>query len=534
MADDRGNPTAPLAPEFLSPWATNVFHEIHRLELDGPAPGMLGRSLQLRAGEVRLGQRFSLEPAELHADPRAATFVQAASLLTSPAPPIVVHHPRSGSTGGEAGGDRETPVSPRLFDSAFGLLGLWGPMPAAWTLQLERSLGGRARSAEMAALPSDEEGGFSRFLDIFHHRLMLARYRAWADARPTTCLDREGRDPFSQLLSAWSGEIPGPATAGERAAGSRQEARTFGPPSAAGLAALVAERLDAPVRVEEFVGEWLTIEPEEQLVLGADRPTGILGGGAMLGERSWERQSRFRLHVGPVDARTFAELIQPESALAASIRAVVSRQVGPALRWDVWVRGPASPAARVQSMGGTQLGRTAFFAADAAPVGLDDWEDRIVDIQGGVVRSPGEGERFNYWTPSARLRDIKTVVDDALEYVFGRSTVGAEAAADAGEGHPGCSLERALAAASWAAIIGARSLHALAEGQHEDALRWFLDLDHVADPVPLAGLARRLETTSRGAAVRRYVRVVLTSLRRLGAVQQQEGAELRRLAGIPE
>ncbi|HVR01946.1 MAG TPA: type VI secretion system baseplate subunit TssG [Polyangia bacterium] len=536
MADDRGNAAVPLAPEFRSPWDTNVFHEIHRLEVDGPGPSRLGRTLELGADKIRLGQRFSLEPDELAAEPRAATFVQAASLLSSPAPPIVIHRPLPRPpTGAEimVGEDAGMPRPPRLYDPAFGLLGLWGPMPSAWTIQLERSLGGRARSAEMAALPRSEEGAFARFLDIFHHRLMLARYRAWADARPTTCLDPEGRDPFSLALSAWSGEVPGPPTAGERATGIRDEARARGPASAAALAAIVAERLDAPVDVEELVGEWLTIEPEDRLVLSGDPLTGVIGGGAMLGGRRWERQSRFRLHIGPVDARTLKDLLVVEGPVATTLARLVQRQVGPALRWDAWVRGPGVAAARAGGMGMAQLGRTAIFDGGADAAGLEEWEDRIVDVQGGAVRVPGKNERFLHWAPSARLRDIKEAVEETLDLVF----VGAAptlAAADPDDWPAACSLERALCAATWAALIGARDLATLAADARTEALRWFLDLDHVSDPIPLEGLKRRLATTSRKTTIHWYVRMVLASLRALDVVREPTSALLRRLTGIPD
>jgi type VI secretion system protein ImpH len=83
--------------------------------------------------------------------------------------------------------------------------------------------------------------------------------------------------------------------------------------NAEGLAAILSDFFGVKARVEEFVAHWLTLEIPTRTRLG--RPGAGLGDGAVVGSRVWDRQSKFRIHLGPLTLREY------ESFLPATVRA---------------------------------------------------------------------------------------------------------------------------------------------------------------------------------------------------------------------
>lgn len=239
----------------------------------------------------------------------------------------------------------------RLASYFFGLFGPNGPMPQHLTEYV------RERSRQ-AGDPS-----FARFADLFHHRLLSFMYRAWADAEPCVQFDRPDEDTFKDIVAALIGiRQPGlfqaDAVSGIAKLGN---AGLFGmlprPPSA--LAALLSNQLDLPVRVEEFVGEWLGVPDHERARLGVD-PGSVRIGRAVLGERSWQCQQRFRLHIGPLGYRDFLRLL-PVGEDMRLIESVVDSFVGDELDWDVHLTlaGGHVPALALGRTG--QLGWTTWL-----------------------------------------------------------------------------------------------------------------------------------------------------------------------------
>jgi type VI secretion system protein ImpH len=191
---------------------------------------------------------------------------------------------------------------PRLQVRFFGLLGPNGPLPLHLT----------AYARERSRLAADPT--FSRFLDIFHHRFLALFYRAWAQAQPHVQLDRPGEDTFATYVGSFFGVSSEPFRARDLVpdlakffhAGllSRQVRNTDG------LTAILRHFFQVPVRVQEFVGQWLVLGPRERTYLGREGAT--LGTGAVVGGRVWDRQSKFRLVLGPLT------LAQYESFLPAA------------------------------------------------------------------------------------------------------------------------------------------------------------------------------------------------------------------------
>lgn len=239
----------------------------------------------------------------------------------------------------------------RLASYFFGLFGPNGPMPQHLTEYV------RERSRQSG------DPSFARFADMFHHRLLSFMYRAWADAEPCVQLDRPGEDAFQDLVAALVGirqpqlrradAMPGTSKLGH--------AGLLGmlarPPSA--LASLLAGQLELPVTVEEYVGEWLDIPGAERARLGVHAATASIGR-AVLGERSWQCQQRFRLHVGPLAYHDFLRLL-PGGQDMRLIESVVDSFVGDELAWDVHLT-LAAGAVPALALGRTgQLGWTTWI-----------------------------------------------------------------------------------------------------------------------------------------------------------------------------
>src|SRR4051812_30917691 len=153
-------------------------------------------------------------------------------------------------------------ASPRLQVRLFGLLGPNGPLP----IHLTEYARHRLRHASDPTL--------SRFLDLLHHRFLALFYRAWAQAQPHVNRDRPGQDRFSVYVGAFVGITP-PALRDRDSVPDLAKLFHSGTlarqvRSAAGLSAILSQFFRVAVRIEEFVGHWLTIARTERTYLGRE------------------------------------------------------------------------------------------------------------------------------------------------------------------------------------------------------------------------------------------------------------------------
>jgi type VI secretion system protein ImpH len=320
MAGETGPAPDPLAATQeieARPYAFDFFEAMRRIECAWPTLPRLGDATLPQDEPVRLGHKPSLDfaPSMLASVERIA--------------------------GGRL----------RILGYFFGLFGPQGPLPLHLTEYVHDRMT-NARDDTLAA-----------FADVFHHRMLSLFYRAWADARPTVQYDRPDEDAFAEYVAALIGigqptlrdrdDWPDRAKlyfAGLLAASVRTRA---------GLEAILTEYLGLSVRIDECVGEWLDIEPEERMRLG-DRRTARLGM-SVLGERVYSAQHRIRIVIGPVNP---GELLQylPGGASLRRLRAVVLNYLGLEHAWDVQfvVRRARLPALRLGAFG--HLGWTGWLA----------------------------------------------------------------------------------------------------------------------------------------------------------------------------
>lgn len=213
---------------------------------------------------------------------------------------------------------------PRLQVRLFGLLGPNGPLP----LHITEHVRERLRNAGDATT--------SRFLDVLHHRFLALFYRAWAQAQPHVNRDRPDTDRFAAYIGAFLG-LATPAFRNRD--GVPDVAKLFHAGllirhvrNAEGLAVILEQFFRVPVRIEEYVGHWLSLGPGERTYLG--REGANLGAGAVAGRRVWDRQHKFRIALGPLTFRQY-ETFLPGGAPLKQLVDWVRLYFCLELDWDV-------------------------------------------------------------------------------------------------------------------------------------------------------------------------------------------------------
>jgi len=106
------------------------------------------------------------------------------------------------------------------------------------------------------------------------------------------------------------------------------------PHNCEGLTAIVGAFFGLPVKVEEFMGEWLTLPAEARWRLGRSTMAGALGQTTVAGARTWQRQSKFRIVFGPLNEDDFHSLL-PGGVRLGRLVALVRNYTGDSLNWDV-------------------------------------------------------------------------------------------------------------------------------------------------------------------------------------------------------
>lgn len=250
----------------------------------------------------------------------------------------------------------------RLQVNFFGLMGPHGPLP----LHLTEYARQRLRHAN--------DPTFACFLDLFHHRMLSFYYRAWANAQPTVNLDRPEKDRFALYLGALCG-------LGQTALRQRDAlpdaaklyyAGRLSPHvrNAAGLQAVLSDFFRMPVVIEQFVGEWLRLAPEQRWYLGIINESGVLGVSAVTGATVWGCQHKFRLVFGPLTLRQYRYLLPRAEGLQRLV-AWVRNYVGDELGWDVRLILKQEQVPALRLGGAEQLGWTTWLAGTPGVARLD-------------------------------------------------------------------------------------------------------------------------------------------------------------------
>lgn len=312
------------------PYAFHFFQALRRLECRYRAQPRLGKAIRLADDPVRLAQEPSL------------AFAPATLAAFNPG---------------------EDDQSPRLNQYFLGLFGPHGPLP----VHLTEYARDRMRN--------HGDWTFARFADLFHHRMLGLFYRAWADAQPTVSFDRPETDRFNVYVGAQFG-LGMPSLWNRDAApdlgkfhyAGRLSCQTRNPE---GLEAILADFFKLPVQVDTFVGHWLPLSEASQCRLGETPATGLLGMTAVIGERVWDCQHRFRIVIGPMKLAEFQRFLPGSDSLRRLV-AWVRNYIGDELLWDVNLILRKEDVPPLQLGEGTRLGWTTWLISQPLAHDADD------------------------------------------------------------------------------------------------------------------------------------------------------------------
>jgi type VI secretion system protein ImpH len=231
------------------------------------------------------------------------------------------------------GQDEERPeADPLALLLTIGFMGLSGPsgvLPNSYTeLLIERRNFYRDTSAH-------------GFFDLFSHRAISLFYEAWRKHRFYLGYEAGERDRFTRNLLDLVG-------VGLNSLQSRLQPEGNGipdvflthfagllsqkPVSSVNLAALLRAYFKVDAQVEPFVGQWISIPGDEQTCLG--KHACALGDSAFAGQRLWDRQTKIRIRLGPLNEVEFADFL-PGRAGAIALAELVQFCVGQSLACDI-------------------------------------------------------------------------------------------------------------------------------------------------------------------------------------------------------
>lgn len=304
-----------------NPQKFHIFHALRILEAHFSEAPRLGESRRPREDKVRLGQEAE---------------------LAFPPSTIADFTPARG----------DSPA--RLTNRFFGLFGPQGPLP----LHLTEYARDRKRNHRDPTLVA--------FADMLTHRMLGLLYRAWTAGQPAPSFDR-GNDPVAGRIAALAGyrgsqmqnrdAMPDLAKlhfAGHLAQGSKNPE---------GLVSILSAFFDVPVQLQQFVGSWLELEPDDRWQMGA---AARLGQSTSIGDRVWSRAAKFRLRIGPLSFEDYQRLLPGGDSLDR-LRSIVRNYVGDTLDWDVNLILAGDEVPRASLGGTTRLGHTSWAISRTDP-----------------------------------------------------------------------------------------------------------------------------------------------------------------------
>ncbi len=269
------------------------------------------------------------------------------------------------------------PIAPVLrgitFETAIsGLLGPTGVLPSHYSAMV------------LDRWRTHRDLTFLHFCDIFTHRNTSLLYSAWTKYRPAiqqeqvalrgtpTRWDHGSAIPRSPITAVVA-HLVGLGTPGLGNRLSVDDAVVFRyaghfasfPRSAAALELMLSDFCHAPVAVEQFVGQWLRLEPADQTRLATRAGTAgcnaQLGIDTIAGARVWDLESKFVIHLGPLGLDAF-RLFLPGMHQIAAVGDLTRLYVGQRFDFSIC---PVLSAAAVPM---TRLGGEEH-ATDGSPAG---------------------------------------------------------------------------------------------------------------------------------------------------------------------
>jgi type VI secretion system protein ImpH len=168
------------------------------------------------------------------------------------------------------------------------------------------------------------------FLDLFNHRIAALFFRAWEKYRLPFTYERSRREGLPKDADLPTQALYCLVGLGTRGLRGRLEVEDGAflyyaghfahyPRSASALEGILGDYFGMPVAVRQLQGQWLALDHTEQTKMPSQLlPRGLntrLGVNAIVGERVWDVQSKFRVRVGPLRYAQFRALMPNGDAL---------------------------------------------------------------------------------------------------------------------------------------------------------------------------------------------------------------------------
>jgi len=181
------------------------------------------------------------------------------------------------------------------------------------------------------------------FFDLFTHRLISLFYRSWEKYHVAISFEgakTQEKKPdriFQHMLS-----FVGLGTKGlaEQLAFPPQALLGYGgilslrSRSAHSLGKILAHFFDVIVDIRQFIGQWVTLEPEDQSNLSGPKRNLRLGETTIAGNRIWDQQARFQVQMGPLSLSRFAQFL-PSGKTYQTLVQLIRFFAGQHLQFDV-------------------------------------------------------------------------------------------------------------------------------------------------------------------------------------------------------
>lgn len=209
-----------------------------------------------------------------------------------------------------------------MFVNFMGMLGMNGVLPIHYTeLAMDRARYG--------------DTTLWAFLDIFTHRSVSMFFRAWEKYRFPINYER-GKDNFTEYLF----DFVGLGTQGLRGKLNLEDESILPysgliiqkPHSASALSRILSDYFRITAKVEQFSGQWLSLDEESITKLGTSNSS--LGRNTVAGLQVWDYQSKLRIVFGALSFIEFQAFL-PNGTAHKSMKSIVCFLIGKETDFDV-------------------------------------------------------------------------------------------------------------------------------------------------------------------------------------------------------
>lgn len=220
-------------------------------------------------------------------------------------------------------------VTYEVTPTFIGLTGPVGALPRHYTEKLiEREALFRDRAARV-------------FLDIFSNRMVAFFYQAWKKYRLHFLYEQDRKNLFTPLMLSLVGcdhaRLRADLELGNRDIYDESIAHYAGiarhrPVSAANVQHMLEDYFGIRVRFEQFVGRWFSIPPDQRTTLAGSYAE--LGVSSFCGERTWQRQTKIRILLGPLSREDFMSFL-PYGNAARGLSRMLALTLGQSFEFEV-------------------------------------------------------------------------------------------------------------------------------------------------------------------------------------------------------